>query len=346
MNPIAIHKSFDKSGLDGTRKATLWTHDGTEAQRLQGTKIDKFIASLKPDQVIRTTQVNATDATLMELADRGVKIRYAHWHSLGFDKSMEPATIAEHYQMAPDSTFRDFIPRHDINDLRKTLSLRNALLQCYGDTVRRFKQVGRSLNLTTDAELKSDPLISQALEGLSSIQKSVLGESGGSLDKEVVKLAKTIPECVLFNQVAGIQSSWILAAAVVSTSGGFDRFDDVASLWHYYGLHVVDGKAPKRAKGTPMDWSPFGRMTAYQLGDVIIKGTDWGGKREANPWRAKYDEYREIERLNHEDKCKCTTPDGHSTARARRKVVKAIFKRFFLAVKGESFVEGHNPLED
>lgn len=345
MNPIAIHKSYDLSGLDGKRKTTLWTHNGKKAQKLQDTGIAKFIASLEPGQVIRSTQVNATDVNLMELADRGVVVRYAHWHSLGFDKQMEPATIAEHYQAAPEILFRNFIPRHDINDLRKTLALRNGLLQCYGDALRRFKQVGRSLNLTTDAELKPDPLISAALDGIKSIKGFMLGEEENTLDQEVAKLAKEIPECVLFNQIAHIKSSWILSAAVVSTSGGFDRFDDVASLWHYYGMHVVDGKAPKRAKGVPMDWSPFGRLTAYQLGDVIIKGTDWGGRRDANPWRAKFDEYREIELAEHESKCKCKTPEGHSTARARRKTVKALFKKFFLAVKGEKFIEGHSPLE-
>lgn len=345
MQPIAIHKTFDKSGLDGARKATLWIHDGKEAYKLQDKKRQTFIDSLTPGQIVRTTQVNATDADLMSLADRGVDIQYAHWHSLGFDKGMEPATIVEFYQKSPQSIFRTFVPRHDINDLRRVLAIRNGLLQCYGDALRRFKQVGRSMNLTTDEQLRSDPLIQQGIDGIKSIKGLVLEEDKTTMDEQVAKLAKEIPECILFNKIAHFKTSWILAASVVATSGGFDRFDDVASLWHYYGLHVVEGIAPKRKAGVPMDWSPFGRKTAYMIGDVIIKATDHGGKREGNPWREKYDEYRAIERDGHEKKCPCKTPDGHSTARARRKVVKSIFKRFFVAVKGDSFVEGHNPLE-
>lgn len=344
MSTIAIHKSFDKAA-DGDKTTTLWTFDGKSADRLQKKKIETFLEKLKPGTTIRATQVSATDATLMELADRGVNIEYAHWHALGFDKNMEPATIVEHYHAAPQELFRKFVARHDINNLRKTLALRNGLLQCYGDALRRFKQVGRSLNLVSDAELKSDDQIRQCLDGIKAIKGLMLSEDETTLDKEISRLAQTIPECVLFNKVAHIKSSWVLAASVVSTSGGFDRFDDVASLWHYFGLHVVEGKSPKRTKGSPVSWSPFGRKTAYMLGDVIIKATDRNGTREANPWRGKYDEYREIERAGHSEKCPCKTPDGHSTARARRKVVKEIFKQFFVSVKGEKFIEGHNPLD-
>lgn len=48
----------------------------------------------------------------------------------------------------------------------------------------------------------------------------------------------------------------------------------VRSLWHYLGLHVVDGHSPKKRKGQRADWSPVGRTVVLMPGgiaDSIIK---------------------------------------------------------------------------
>lgn len=48
----------------------------------------------------------------------------------------------------------------------------------------------------------------------------------------------------------------------------------VRSLWHYLGLHVVDGRSPKKRKGQRADWSPVGRTVVLMPGgiaDSIIK---------------------------------------------------------------------------
>lgn len=342
--PLAIHKTFDKK-IGAPAKTTLYVSDGEELNKYQGKKIDAFIESLKPSLIIRPTTVNACDATLLELDNRGVELRYAHWHSLGFEKGLDPAEIVTQYALAPSSLFRKFTPRHDITNLRQTLALRNAILQCQGDAVRRIKQVARGVNLISDDQMKEDDQISGALSVVKRMGKELLAVDGVSLEKQLAEQAKQIPECVLFNKIAGIKSSWVLASSIVSASGGFDRFDEVASVWHYYGMHVVDGKAPKKKAGTPMDWSPNGRKALYMLGDVIIKATEGSEQRprEANPWRAVFDQFREQEHAAHEAKCGCKFPDGHSTSRARRKVVKEIMKQFFLAVKGETYQQNHCP---
>jgi hypothetical protein len=68
----------------------------------------------------------------------------------------------------------------------------------------------------------------------------------------------------------------------------------VRSLWHYLGLHAVDGKSPKKQKGKRADWSPVGRTTVLMPGgiaDSIIK-------LRTPLYRDEYD--RQKERLTHE----------------------------------------------
>lgn len=42
----------------------------------------------------------------------------------------------------------------------------------------------------------------------------------------------------------------------------------VRSLWHYLGLHVVDGRSPKKRKGKRADWSPVGRTVVLMPGGI------------------------------------------------------------------------------
>lgn len=40
------------------------------------------------------------------------------------------------------------------------------------------------------------------------------------------------------------------------------------SLWHYLGLHVVNGRSPRKSKGTKADWNPIGRTICLQPGGL------------------------------------------------------------------------------
>lgn len=42
----------------------------------------------------------------------------------------------------------------------------------------------------------------------------------------------------------------------------------VASLYHYLGLHVVDGHSPRKSKGQKADWNPIGRTICLQPGGL------------------------------------------------------------------------------
>ncbi|PNV81254.1 MAG: hypothetical protein C0179_03665, partial [Fervidicoccus sp.] len=49
------------------------------------------------------------------------------------------------------------------------------------------------------------------------------------------------------------------------------RFQKVSSMWKYCGLHVVDGKAPRRIPGQPTDFNPFARTMAWKIGESFRK---------------------------------------------------------------------------
>lgn len=46
------------------------------------------------------------------------------------------------------------------------------------------------------------------------------------------------------------------------------RGTGVRSLWHYLGLHVVDGRSPRKAKGKQADWNPRGRTAVLMPGGI------------------------------------------------------------------------------
>jgi hypothetical protein len=57
------------------------------------------------------------------------------------------------------------------------------------------------------------------------------------------------------------------------------------SLWHYFGLHVVDGRLPRRQKGVQSDWN--GAARALVLGKKGI--ADQIIMHRTEPYRTTYD---------------------------------------------------------
>lgn len=56
-----------------------------------------------------------------------------------------------------------------------------------------------------------------------------------------------------------------IAGKLLHHIGSVDKFPTVSSLWAYAGLHVVDGKAPKRAKGEQAAWNHALKVIAVGL---------------------------------------------------------------------------------
>jgi hypothetical protein len=331
-----IHRTIEANGK-GVRQPVWYVADPTGAvARLGPKKIAPFVTTMKKGTKVRVTSANL-DIVLVEFDNRGILLEYAPWHSLGISKGLEPEKIAA--EVATSTVeFKKLHISVEMRPLKELLAKRNALLQFYGDAVRRLKQIGRD-NGATNA-VQYEETIGNALKILDKLFESVATEDKGktvSFDTQISKLASTLPECVAFNQIAGIStSSWITAASVATIIGDISRFPNVAALWHYFGQHVTeDGNAPKKVKGQPVSWSPEGRKVLYQLGDSIIKNRN-------NPWRDFFDKAKADELAVHMEKHPgCKHIQGHSNARARRKMVKEIMKRYFLAMTNEKFVKDH-----
>lgn len=61
------------------------------------------------------------------------------------------------------------------------------------------------------------------------------------------------------------------------------HYPTVSALWAFLGMHVLDGGAPKRAKGRYANWSHRGRTVCFNIGEAIVK-CKLGG-----PYREVYD---------------------------------------------------------
>lgn len=118
---------------------------------------------------------------------------------------------------------------------------------------------------------------------------------------------------------------------------GIGEFDTVSKFWAWWGLHVVDGKAPRRSRGNTINWNSALRTLAWKIGkQFILQGEDY---------REIYDEYKEkltkdrlpigkcsqyqecLENLKKRKKPACK---GHIDAMARRYAVKMFLSHLWI----------------
>jgi len=116
----------------------------------------------------------------------------------------------------------------------------------------------------------------------------------------------------------------VLSSNVIKSFGYCERFDMVSALWKYCGLHVVDGKAPKRAKGEKIDWNPKLRTMCWKIGDSFVKA-------RSPVYRQIYDE----EKARRLQKFKAEKHDPksiklHADLCARRKMVKIFLQHYWV----------------
>ncbi len=100
------------------------------------------------------------------------------------------------------------------------------------------------------------------------------------------KLVATVKNEKIFSwlkEIRGVAGS--TAAQLIAVISDISKFDTVSSLWHFMGLHVVDGEAPRMRKGQKLDFNP--KRRALCLG---IIGTNF--IRSRSPYRRLYDEQK------------------------------------------------------
>jgi len=112
---LAVHKTFEKT--DGKREVTLYTSSGEEVSRIPQADIKAWVESLDRTTV-RMTSVHAQDPMIADLIERGHRVVYTNWHDTGIEKNLPPQGIVVQFAALPASTFREFVPRPDLTELR------------------------------------------------------------------------------------------------------------------------------------------------------------------------------------------------------------------------------------
>jgi hypothetical protein len=77
----------------------------------------------------------------------------------------------------------------------------------------------------------------------------------------------------------------------------------VASLWHYCGMHVVNGRAARKVRGVRATWDPIARTCLMMPGGIAEQIV----RHRVPVYRERYDEARE--RLQHERGDSASEPD-------------------------------------
>jgi hypothetical protein len=130
------------------------------------------------------------------------------------------------------------------------------------------------------------------------------------------------------------------------------RARSLRELWAYCGLHVVDGRAPRRRKGQKANWSTKARTRLFVIAEGCVK-------QKRSPYRAVYDRGREVYAdRTHTAVCRntqrppggngCGTslhPEwgepgspwrpGHQHAAAMRLIMKEVLRDLWLVSQGE-----------
>jgi hypothetical protein len=107
----------------------------------------------------------------------------------------------------------------------------------------------------------------------------------------------------------------VMAAYLISVLNPV-KFDTVSKMWKYCGLHVVDGKAPRRVAGQKTDWNPFARAMMWRLGESF--------RMVGGFYRMMYEKFFEDCTRNHKDWTK-----AHCIAHARRVTVKLFLSHYY-----------------
>ena len=100
-----------------------------------------------------------------------------------------------------------------------------------------------------------------------------------------------------------------LAAGFVSEIFDIGRFATISKLWAYCGMHVVNGRAPRKMKGQQANWNSRLRRLLFNLTDCFMKSKGFY-RREYERCRAK------------EDSLYPDLSASHRQMRARRRVAK------------------------
>lgn len=96
-----------------------------------------------------------------------------------------------------------------------------------------------------------------------------------------------------------------LAGSLIAGMVDINRFETISALWHYCGMHVVDGEAPRRKRGSKITWNPFLRMTIFKTTDSFVKQN-----AEKCQYRELYDTKKKFYQIKFPDEVKIPGTKG------------------------------------
>jgi uncharacterized protein (UPF0212 family) len=127
------------------------------------------------------------------------------------------------------------------------------------------------------------------------------------LYKELERVVKGHPLYIKYLQhVKGVGAA---SAAYLITVLNPARFETVSKMWKFAGLHVENGKAPKRVSGQATGWNPVARTMMWKLGENF--------RMRGAFYRMMYQRFFEDSLKKHPEWTK-----AHHLAHARRVTVK------------------------
>jgi len=148
-------------------------------------------------------------------------------------------------------------------------------------------------------ELEPHPILPDVYKGLAGLERL--------LYKTLYGMVREHPLWVNYLSMVKGVGPRIAAYLIVKLNPA--RFKTVSALYKYCGLHVVDGRAPRRRAGEKTDWNPEARTMAWRLGESFrLKG---------GFYKMKYHDFLNESRAKHPD-----WTAGHVAADARRRTVK------------------------
>lgn len=181
-----------------------------------------------------------------------------------------------------------------------------------GDLYSAFKEVQHSRVVASNRiYANTNARIKDVLTSLETHEKQILKEMEGIL--------KTMPIYSEFlANIKGIGPA--VSAGLLAYVGDIARFPNYSHMQAYFGLSVVDGKAPRKQKGKTANWHQKGRsLLLGVVGDMFIK-------QRTPLYRDIYDS----EKARQIPLCETL---GHAHKRATRKAVKRFFRDFYKSYK-------------
>lgn len=131
---------------------------------------------------------------------------------------------------------------------------------------------------------------------------------------------------------------------------GIGNIPSVSSLWHYFGLHVENGNAPKLSKGKTLSYNPKARSLALGIiADNLIKSKSEYKKiydeekkkqlKKIYPKGVLMEKFNKYKKYKEED---VNVSLQHAHNRAKRKMVKTLLKKLWVnwrKLKGEELTK-------